>query len=122
MSWSETKKISDVIKSIVTPNEIISARLEKSAPYSVQGCGIAYLSSYVLPDNGKLTVDGIDIESKSFLITDGEYHEIRFSKSLYVINNSYRSYITVYLFNREFIGGGYRRKLVPFSIRKAVAA
>lgn len=119
MSWSETKKISDVIKSNSAPSEIISKTFQASEPLDITGSGILFFYT-----TGTLTiiVDGVELLAQSITVPNGDHAVIPFSKSL-LIQSAERAYwVTVYLYDREFIGGGYRRKLVPFFSRKAVAA
>lgn len=136
MNLVEAKKLSDVVIDSTRFSEIVNqnATLYNEQNITINGNGKARVRTYTT--NGWFTfyVDGQYVNRDVLMEYSGNntvdrYPCIDFTKSLqvqYSTNGGSSATgvvdIVAYLHNNISIGGGYRRKLVPFSIRKAVAA
>lgn len=114
MSWSEIKKLSDVIKSNVVPSEFVLISWNAGTT-TVDGDGIALYSmtgdSRETASTTSITVDGERLDNNLYLLASNAYQTalIPFKKSLEVTRtsaNTPQSTLSVFLFDREFIGGG----------------
>lgn len=135
MSWSEIKKLSDVMIDSTRFSEVINkeANLGTDQSITISGSGKAFVKTII--GNGwiEFYVDGQYVPADVFpydSMATARFPAIDFSKSFSVVmrnvadpNVKSSGTITVVAFLRDniSIGGGYS-KLVPFNRRKAVAA
>lgn len=115
MSWSEAKKLSDVIRSNIVPSEFVFESWNYGST-TVSGNGIALYSMTGDKDSSKsaqttITVDGKELESVLYLLQGNAYQAalIPFKESLQISQtgiSSAQNTLSVLLFDREFIGGG----------------
>lgn len=123
MSWSEAKKISDVVIDSTRFSEIVVKGVSgDGSSVTINGCGEALCYAY-----GSATIkidNAASITLPSVYGSQDYYTWIPFNKQAVITTRATGADSIVYAFlrNNISIGGGYRRKLVPFSIRKAVAA
>lgn len=108
------KKLSDVIKSNVVPSEFVLISWNAGTT-RVAGDGIALYSmtgdSKETASTTSITVDGERLDNNLYLLASNAYQTalIPFKKSLEVTctsANTPQNTLSVFLFDREFIGGG----------------